>query len=154
MSEDDEESPLNISGGIGTGLVKIGRYIFVEPLKMTIGAVGSVVMNGIFAFLPSVFSVIIMILKPIFIVLYYILFKIVPFLVTYIGIPLFILGAVMAIMFMGGHMLMIVVFIVGLYLYIKGLFNIKLVSGTQTSMQSIQSMQNTNNNRDVLKIKR
>ena len=148
MSAEDDESPLNASGGIGSGLVKLGRYIFVEPLKLSIGAVSSVVMNGVFAFLPSVFSVIVMILKPIFILLYYILFQIVPFLVTYIGIPLFMLGAVMAVMFMGGHMLLVVVFIVGLYLYIKGLFNIKLVSGPQTSML------NTNNNRDVLKIKR
>lgn len=147
MSDTEEDdSPINLNGGVGSGIVKIGRWLFVEPLKMTVGAAGSVVFNGVFAFLPTVFSGIVLVLKPIFMVLYYILFKIVPYFVTYVGIPLFILGAVMAVMFMGGHMLMIIVFIVGLFMYIKGLLNIKLTNGPIATINDV-------NDRDVLKVK-
>jgi len=124
-NEDIEDITEQSKGEIVAGF--IGKVIGI-PLRWSVGAIGSVVLNGVFAFLPTVFSVIVMILKPIFIILYYLLFKIVPFLVTYIGIPLFILGAILAVMFMGGHMLMIIVFIGGMFLYIKGLFNIKLVA--------------------------
>ena len=124
-NEDIEDITAQTKGESVSGF--IGKVLGI-PLRYSIGAIGSVILNGVFAFLPSVFSIIVMIVKPIFIILYYLLFKIVPFLVTYIGIPLFILGAVLAVMFMGGHMLMIVVFIGGMYLYIKGLFNIKLVA--------------------------
>lgn len=124
-NEDIEDITEQSKGEVVAGF--IGKALGI-PLRYSIGAIGSVVLNGVFAFLPTVFSVIVMILKPIFIILYYLLFKIVPFLVTYIGIPLFILGAVLAVMFMGGHMLMIIVFIGGMFLYIKGLFNIKLIA--------------------------
>lgn len=124
-NEDIEDLTEQTKGEAVSGF--LGKVLGM-PIRLAVGAIGSVVTNGIFAFLPTVFSVIIMIVKPIFIILYYLLFKIVPFLVTYIGIPLFILGAVLAVMFMGGHMLMIIVFIGGMYLYIKGLFNIKLVA--------------------------
>jgi hypothetical protein len=108
----DEEDNEDLTPSKGESIAGFFGKVLGMPIRLAIGAVGSVILNGVFSFLPSVFSVIVMILKPIFIILYYLLFKIVPFLVTYIGIPLFILGAILAVMFMGGHMLMIIVFII------------------------------------------
>ena len=72
----------------------------------------------------TLFGIIIGILRIVFWIIYYILVKIVPFLVIYFGIPLFILGALMAILFFGGHMFFLIAFFVGLYLYIRGLWRI------------------------------
>ena len=87
----------------------------------------------VFGGLPSLFSGIIWIVEGIFYALYYVLTTIVPFLVKYIGIPVFILGMVLGLMFTGGHILFVILFIVGIYFYINGLFNIKLVSKTNVS---------------------
>jgi len=85
------------------------------------------VIGNIAGFLiPTLFTVIFAILKGIALVLYYIFVKIVPFMVVYFGIPLFILGAMMALLFVGGHMFFLVAFFVGVFFYIKGVFNIKL----------------------------
>lgn len=85
------------------------------------------VLGNIFGFLiPSLFTIIFAILKGIALVLYYIFVKIVPFMVVYFGIPLFILGAMMALLFVGGHMFFLIAFFVGVFFYIKGVFNIKL----------------------------
>lgn len=85
------------------------------------------VLGNIFGFLiPSLFTVIFAILKGIALVLYYIFAKIVPFMVVYFGIPLFILGAMMALLFVGGHMFFLIAFFIGVFFYIKGVFNIKL----------------------------
>lgn len=121
MSDDDSESSVNLKSGI---LQLIYDYTF----GTVFGMITSVILNGLFAGLPTVFSAIVWVLKIIFMVLYYILFKIVPFLIQYVGIPMFILGAILGIMFLGGHMLFVVLFIVGMFFYIRGLFNIKLVS--------------------------
>lgn len=121
MSDDDSESSINIKGSI---LQRIYDYTFGSVF----GMISSLIVNGLFAGLPTVFSGIVWVLKIIFMALYYILFKIVPFLIQYVGIPMFILGAILGIMFLGGHMLFVVLFIVGMYFYIRGLFNIKLVS--------------------------
>lgn len=121
MSDDDSESSVKLKDGI---LQRIYDYTF----GTVFGMISSIILNGLFAGLPTVFSGIVWVLKIIFMVLYYILFKIVPFLIQYVGIPMFILGAILGIMFLGGHMLFVVLFIVGMFFYIRGLFNIKLVS--------------------------
>ncbi len=85
------------------------------------------IVGNIVGFLiPTLFSIIFAILKGIALVLYYIFVKIVPFMVVYFGIPLFILGAMMALLFVGGHMFFLIAFFVGVFFYIKGVFNIKL----------------------------
>jgi hypothetical protein len=85
------------------------------------------ILGNIFGFLiPTLFTIIFAILKGIALVLYYIFVKIVPFMVVYFGIPLFILGAMMALLFVGGHMFFLIAFFVGVFFYIKGVFNIKL----------------------------
>ena len=121
MSDDDSKSSINIKGGKLQG-------IYDYTFGTVFGMINSLIVNGLFAGLPTVFSGIVWVLKIIFMALYYILFKIVPFLIQYVGIPMFILGAILGIMFLGGHMLFVVLFIVGMYFYIRGLFNIKLVS--------------------------
>ena len=121
MSDDDSESSINLKEGI---LQRIYDYTFGGIFSI----ISSLTLNGLFAGLPTVFSAIVWVLKIIFMALYYILFKIVPFLIQYVGIPMFILGAILGIMFLGGHMLFVVLFIVGMYFYIRGLFNVKLVS--------------------------
>ena len=121
MSDDDSESSINLKEGI---LQRIYDYTF----GTVFGMISSLILNGLFSGLPTVFSGIVWVLKIIFMVLYYILFKIVPFLIQYVGIPMFILGAILGIMFLGGHMLFVVLFVVGMYFYIRGLFNVKLVS--------------------------
>ena len=109
----------------------VAKLIFVRPftwmLSKATSAISSVFINGIFALLPTVFSGVVWILKPIFIVLNYLFTKIIPFLVMYVGVPLFILGAIMAFMFLGGHILWVVIFLLGIFFYIKGLYNIKFV---------------------------
>lgn len=121
MSDDEETSSVNLKDGI---LQRIYNYTFGSVF----GMMNSLIVNGLFAGVPTVFSGIVWVLKIIFMALYYVLFKIVPFLIQYIGIPMFILGAILGIMFLGGHMLFVVLFIIGMFFYVKGLFNIKLVS--------------------------
>lgn len=146
MSDDNESSPLNL-GNKGKGVFQI---IYDKLFGTIFGAINSVILNGIFAGLPTVFSGIVWVMKNIFIALYYILFEIVPFLIQYIGIPMFILGAILGIMFLGGHMLFVVLFIVGMYFYIRGLFNIKLVSKSPAQIVT-NSVSNANNNDFKLK---
>lgn len=71
--------------------------------------------------------------------------QIIPFLLKYIGIPLFILGAILALIFFGGHMFFIVALMVGVYLYIKGIYNLTFNIPVQPKDMetSGQSMANT-----------
>lgn len=140
MSDETESSSINIKGSI---LQRIYDYTF----GTVFGMISSLILNGLFAGLPTVFSGIVWVLKIVFMALYYILFKIVPFLIQYVGIPMFILGAILGIMFLGGHMLFVVLFVVGLYFYIRGLFNIKLVSKapkTNSNSMTVPSIENNN----------
>jgi len=121
MADNTESSSINIKGS------KL-QSIYDNTFGTIFGAINSLIVNGLFAGLPTVFSGIVWVLRIVFMALYYILFNIVPFLIQYVGIPMFILGAILGIMFLGGHMLFVVLFIVGLYFYIRGLFNVKLVS--------------------------
>ena len=112
----------------GKGFVWNNPLTWGIAVECTINIAVSFLANTVFAGLPTVFSGIVWVLKIVFAILSYILFTIVPFLVQYIGIPLFILGIIMGIMFMGGHILFVILFIIGLAFYIKGLLNIKLVN--------------------------
>jgi hypothetical protein len=102
---------------------KTGDAIEFEGIDFTqtvIQGALTVVSGGAFGIL----GIIIWVLKTILIVLYYIFVKIIPFLVLYIGIPTFILGVVMGLFFLGGHMLFIVIFFVGMFMYIRKLFGV------------------------------
>lgn len=120
---DEEDSNTSTSPGTGSG--------FGATIMKGLGISGEFIFKGIFGnivgfLIPSLFTIIFAILKFIGLILYYIFAKIVPFMVVYFGIPLFILGAMMALLFVGGHMFFLVAFFVGVYFYIKGVFNIKL----------------------------
>jgi len=86
------------------------------------GILGNLVAAGI----PTMFSVIFSTLKFVGYILYWIFIKIVPFLVLYVGIPLFILGILLGLLFFGGHLIFLVVFFVGIYFYIRGAFNLRI----------------------------
>ena len=70
-------------------------------------------------YLGKIFGVVGFIIGLICKIIYIILFKIVPFIVFYFGIPLFILGAIMAVIFTGGHIFFTIVFLGGTYVYFK-----------------------------------
>lgn len=70
-------------------------------------------------YLGKIFGVVGFIIGLICKIIYIILFKIVPFIVFYFGIPLFILGAIMAVIFTGGHIFFTIVFLGGTYIYFK-----------------------------------
>jgi hypothetical protein len=72
---------------------------------------------GIIGIISSVLKIIFYVLKIIFV-------DIMPFVIWYIGIPTFILGAIMGLIFLGGHILFIIVFIVGIFYYIKNLIKV------------------------------
>ena len=97
---------------------------------MFYGILGNLVAAGI----PTMFSVIFAVLKFVGYILYWIFIKIVPFLVLYVGIPLFILGILLGLLFFGGHLIFLVVFFVGIYFYIRGAFNLRIknVKGPST----------------------
>ena len=96
-----------------------------DPPKMEKGTVSEsakgTLSNVIGGLLPGILGVIGALIRFIAVFIYYILFKVIPFLVFYFGIPMFILGAIMAIMFMGGHILFVIVFFTGTFIYIKKL---------------------------------
>ena len=77
--------------------------------------------NIVGGLLPGIFGIIGALIRLIAVFIYYILFKVVPFIVLYFGIPMFILGAIMAVMFMGGHILFVIVFFTGTFIYIRKL---------------------------------
>ena len=91
---------------------------------------GNLVAVGI----PTMFSVIFGTLKIVGYILYWIFIKIVPFLVLYIGIPLFIMGILLGLLFFGGHLVFLIVFFVGIYFYIRGAFTLKIKSDPKTTV--------------------
>ena len=86
------------------------------------GLVGNLVLIGI----PTVFHFIFGMLKYAVWVLHKIFFVVIPFVVMYFGIPLFILGLLMGLLFFGGHIFFLIAFFVGIYFYLKGAFNITI----------------------------
>lgn len=98
-------------------------------------------MYDILAFgIPSMFKIIQWIVLTVWNVLYIIFVDIVPFLVIYAGIPLFILGILLGLLFFGGHLVFLIVFFVGIYFYIRGAFDLKIKPGGKPSTSN-----NTNN---------
>lgn len=99
-----------------TGIIKdIG-----ETFKNLAGIPADIASAGV----RSIISVIFMILKGIMKFLYVLFVYVVPILVKYIGIPLFILGMIMALLFFGGHLFFTVALMVGVFLYVKGLYKL------------------------------
>jgi hypothetical protein len=105
----------------------------------------TVVSGGTFGLLGIIFWI----LKTIGILLWYIFAKIIPFLVVYIGIPTFILGAIMGLFFIGGHLLFIIVFFVGIFIYIRKLIGVVYALPTKNP----NSTNNNNNNNITIKTK-
>jgi hypothetical protein len=76
--------------------------------------------------IPSMFQIIYKIVEIVGLILYTIFVDVIPFLVIYIGIPLFILGVLLGLLFFGGHLIFLIVFFVGIYFYIKGAFDLRI----------------------------
>ena len=83
--------------------------------------------------IPTMFQIIAKIVELVGLVLYWIFVEIVPFLVIYVGIPLFILGILLGLLFFGGHLVFLIVFFVGIYFYIRGAFDLKIKPATKPS---------------------
>ena len=103
-------------------IAKVGGALFY-------GVLGNLVAAGI----PTMFSVIFATLKFVGYIMYWIFIKIVPFLVIYVGIPLFILGILLGLLFFGGHLLFLIVFFVGIYFYVRGAFNLRIKTNNNPS---------------------
>ena len=76
--------------------------------------------------IPTMFDVVKFIVIGTGKILYVIFVDVIPFLVIYVGIPLFILGILLGLLFFGGHLIFLVVFFVGIYFYIRGAFNLRI----------------------------
>jgi hypothetical protein len=134
----DDESDEGSKSGI---LSKAGvPFVFVfRGVGYLLEGIFTVVSGGAFGILGLIFFV----LKIIGAFLYVLFVKILPFVVWYIGIPTFILGAIMGLFFLGGHILFVIIFIAGLIFYIKNLIkvvyklpdNTKLNQDTNTKMK-------------------
>jgi hypothetical protein len=83
--------------------------------------------------IPTMFQIVFGIVKGVGLILYTIFVDIVPFLVIYVGIPLFILGILLGLLFFGGHLLFLIVFFVGIYFYIRGAFDLKIKPASKPS---------------------
>lgn len=90
------------------------------PINWVLQFVFNLLSGGTFGILALIMFVI----RAIIYVIYIIIVKVIPYFVKYIGIPTFILGLIMGLFFIGGHILFVIVFIVGLYYYIKNMTNI------------------------------
>jgi hypothetical protein len=102
------------------------------------GILGNLVAAGI----PTMFSFIFATLKFVGYILYWIFIKIVPFLVIYVGIPLFILGILLGLLFFGGHLVFLVVFFVGIYFYVRGAFTLRIKTPNSPSSTTASSSTN------------
>lgn len=125
-----------ITGGI-EGIVSGFFNIFLFIAK-DIPRVG---LQSILAAIFSILSYILRFMKLLFT-------KIIPFLLKYIGIPLFILGAILALIFFGGHIFFIVSLMVGVFLYVKGIYNLTI----NIPVQSKDIKPNTSNTSNSYKI--
>ena len=124
MSEEDAIVAAEAGSKFVEGLKSIGRNIF----DIFIGIVKDVPRVGLQSILGGIFMIFSWIIK----FMIFLFTKVIPFLLKYIGIPLFILGAILALIFFGGHMFFIVALMVGVYLYIKGIYNLTFNIPVQT----------------------
>jgi len=116
-SPNKEEADANESIESMGAVANVGGALFY-------GILGNLVAAGI----PTMFSFIFATLKFVGYIMYWIFIKIVPFLVIYVGIPLFILGILLGLLFFGGHLVFLVVFFVGIYFYVRGAFSLRIKS--------------------------
>ena len=137
MSEEDAVVAAQSRGRFIEGLKSIGNNL----MDIFIGIVKDVPRVGLQSILGGIFIIFSWIVK----FMTFLFTQIIPFLLKYIGIPLFILGAILALIFFGGHMFFIVALMVGVYLYIKGIYNLTFNIPVQPKDMetSGQSMANT-----------
>lgn len=129
------------SGGrFVNGLKSIGNNL----MDVIIGIIKDVSRVGLQSIVAAIFMIFSWIIK----FMTFLFTKIIPFLLKYIGIPLFILGAILALIFFGGHMFFIVTLMVGVYLYIKGIYNLTFNIPVQAKDMDTVS-QNTSNSYKV-----
>ena len=83
--------------------------------------------------IPTMFDVVKFIVIGTGKILYVIFVDVIPFLVIYVGIPLFILGILLGLLFFGGHLVFLIVFFVGIYFYIRGAFDLKIKPASKPS---------------------
>tara|TARA_Y100000389_G_scaffold125084_1_gene122433 strand:+ start:328 stop:723 length:396 start_codon:yes stop_codon:yes gene_type:complete len=114
----------------------------VDPEKGAISTLFNTLLGG----LGKIFGVIGFLIGLILKIIYLLLFKFVPFVVFYFGIPLFILGAIMSIIFMGGHVFFVLVFFIGMFVYFKRLM--KFVYNLPKPANDNVSKKNNNLNRN------
>ena len=76
---------------------------------MPLGEIMKIVANG----MNGVFGMIFQFMKWFYL-------DFLPFIIQYIGIPLFVLGIILALAFAGGTLLFIVLFFIFMYFFIKG----------------------------------
>ena len=101
--------------------------VFMRAIKAPFNLVGKVfetALTVVSAGATGILDVILYILKIIWSFLILLFTRIIPFIVMYIGAPAFILGIIMGLFFLGGHILLVIVFIVGIFYYIKNLINV------------------------------
>ena len=115
--------------------------VFVRALKAPFNWVGKVFESALTVLsvgATGILDVILYILKIIWSFLVLLFTKIMPFIVMYIGIPAFILGIIMGLFFLGGHILLVIVFVVGIIYYIKNLIGVvyKLPDNTKANATS------------------
>ena len=136
MNEDDVIAAQS-GGRFVQGLKSIGNNL----MDIIYGIAFDVPKVGIQSILAGIFIIFSWIIK----FMTFLFTQIIPFLLKYIGIPLFILGAILALIFFGGHMFFIVALMVGVYLYIKGIYNLTFNIPVQPKDMetSGQSMANT-----------
>jgi len=137
MNEDDVTAAAQSGGRFVEGLKSIGNNL----MDIFIGIVKDVPRVGLQSILGGIFMIFSWIVK----FMTFLFTQIIPFLLKYIGIPLFILGAILALIFFGGHMFFIVALMVGVFLYIKGIYNLTFNIPVQAKDMepSGQSMTNT-----------
>jgi hypothetical protein len=112
--------------------------IFTRALKAPFNWIGKGFEAGltvVSAGAMGILDIILYILKIIWSFLVLLFTKIVPFIVMYVGIPAFILGVIMGLFFLGGHILLVIVFVVGIIYYIKSLVSVvyKLPDNTKAN---------------------
>lgn len=135
------KSGINSSDTSDIGITDISIPAKIGQVLLT------VVSGGAFGLLGIIFWI----LKTIGILLWYIFAKIIPFVVVYIGIPTFILGAIMGLFFLGGHLLFVIVFFVGIFIYVRKLIGV--VYTLPTKNPNSNNNNNINNNSQQYKTK-
>jgi hypothetical protein len=86
-------------------------------VKFIFESILTVLSFGVFGVLGLIFFL----LRVIWTFLMVFFFKVIPFIVVYLGAPMFIVGLIMGLFFLAGHMVFIVAFVIGLVYYVKNL---------------------------------